>query len=470
MRMNVLKNRDRGRVDMTQGPILRNLLLFSVPMMLSGVLQLFFSAADISVAGRYLGDGEMAAIGAASTLITLLVNLFVGLSVGVSVSLGRAYGSGEHLTARRVVHTAMVLALVWGAAISSLGFLGATTLLELMDVPTHLLPMASTYLRIYACGLIGSSLFNFGSAVLRATGETRQPLYCLAVSCGLNFVLNQIFVRVCGMELEGVAWATAVSLIVMGLMTVVFMLRNGGPAQFSFRHLQVHWPALWNILGLGIPAGLQGIFFPLSNIVLQKYINTFGETVIAANSAACNIESFVYQALNGVYHACMAFVSCNMGAGNWRRVRAVFLRSLGTVLVTGLVLGLGMVALGHPLLSIYTNSPAVVEQAMLRFLFTGIPYFLCGLLEVVVGALRGLGSSVLPMIISVLGICGVRIAWVLTVFPVERFHTLECIYLSYPLSWAVALLAQSIWLPLLTKKLRKQMGIPLYLFKSPKED
>jgi len=451
------------QIAMNNGPILKNLLLFSVPMMLSGVLQLLFNAADIAVAGRYIGDEELAAIGATATLINLLVNLMVGLSVGVSVSLGRAYGSGEQLTVRRLVHTAMILAVLWGAVVSALSIFAAETLLRLMQVPEHLLPLAVRYLRIYACGMIGSALFNFGSAVLRATGDIKSPLYCLAVSCGLNFVLNLLFVLCWNMGLEGVALATAISLWVMGLLTVVSMMRNTGLAQFAFRHLGVHGKTLGGILGLGIPAGLQGIFFPLSNIVLQTYINAFGETVIAANSAACNVESIVYQALIGFYHACMAFVSCNMGAGNWRRVREVFRQSMWAVAVTGLVLGLGMVALGEPLLGIYTKSPEIIEQGLLRFLFTGIPYFLCGMMEVVVGALRGLGSSVQPMIISVLGVCGVRIAWVLTVFQAEQFHRVEFIYISYPLSWAVTLIAQCVWLVLLTGKLRKQHNIPLYM-------
>lgn len=441
---------------MNQGPILSNLLLYSVPMMLSGVLQLLFNAADISVAGRYIGPSELAAIGATATLINLLINLLVGLSVGVSVSLGRSYGAGIKLTVRRVVHTAMILAVVWGAIMSAVSFFGAETLLRLMKVPEELLPLAVRYLRIYACGMIGSALFNFGSAVLRAVGDIKHPLYCLGVSCGLNFALNLLFVRVGNMRLEGVALATTISLWVMGLSVVVCMMRNTGSAQLTFHHLRLHRKTLLDILKIGIPAGLQGIFFPLSNIVLQTYINGFGEVVIAANSAACNIESFVYQALNGFYHGCMAFVCCNVGAHNWKRVWEVFRKSMLAVTVTGLVLGLGMVALGKPLLGIYTDSPDIIQQGMLRFLFTGIPYFLCGLMEVVVGALRGLGSSVVPMIISVLGVCGVRIAWVMTVFQAEQFHTVESVYFSYPLSWAVTLVVQGIWLILLAKRLREK--------------
>ena len=455
-------------INMSDGPILKNLLLFSVPMMLSGILQLFFNAADISIAGRYIGDAEMAAIGAAASLINLLINLFVGLSVGVTVSLGRAYGSGEQQAVGHLVHTAMILAAVCGTVISSVSIFAATPLLRLMNVPEHILPLSVSYLRIYACGMIGSSLYNFGSAILRAMGDIRRPLYCLAVSCGLNFVLNRLFVLRLGMELEGVAWATAISLWGMGLMLLVFLVRNRGSARLSFRHLRMHRKTLGIILGLGIPAGLQGIFLPLSNIVLQTFINDFGETVIAANSAASNIESFVYQALNGFYHACMAFVSCNMGAGNWQRIRKVFYRSVFAVTLTGLVLGLGMVALGTPLLRIYTETPEIIEQGLLRFLFTGIPYFLCGVMEVIVGTLRSLGSSLPPTILSVLGVCGVRLGWVFTVFQADRFHTVEFIYLSYPLSWAVTLLAQGVWLILLTRKLRNRKGVPLYILPHPK--
>ena len=441
---------------MSHGPILPNLLRYCAPMMLSGVLQLLFNAADISVAGRYIGELEMAAVGATATLVNLLINLLVGLSVGVSVCLGRAYGVGEGQTERRIVHNAMLLALICGVAVSLVSFFGAEFLLGLMKVPKRLLPTAAGYLRIYACGMMGSALFNFGSAVLRAMGDIRRPMYCLAVSCGLNFALNHLLVRVGDMGLKGIALATAISLWVMGLLLVVCMMRASGDTRLSFRHLRPHGKTLWRILSIGIPAGLQGIFFPLSNIVLQTYINSFGEIVIAANSAACNVESFVYQALNGFYHGCLAFVSFNMGAGNYKRVWQVFRRSMIGVGVTGLVLGLGMVALGRPVLAIYTDAPKVVEQALLRFLFTGIPYFLCGLMEVVVGMLRGLGSSVTPMIISVLGVCGVRILWVMTVFQAERFHRVEAVYFSYPLSWAVTLAAQSIWLILLTKRLRKK--------------
>lgn len=442
---------DHRVIDMTQGPILSNLLLFSVPMMLSGILQLLFNAADISIAGQYIGDHEMGAIGATGTLINLLVNLFVGLSVGVTVSLGQAIGSGQKERVDQIVHTATVLSAIFGAVISAVSFFGAELLLGLMKVPEEMLPMAVRYLRIYACGMIGSSLYNFGSAVLRATGDSKRPLYCLAVSSGLNFALNQLFVRVFHMGLEGVAWSTAISLWVMGLLTVVCMMRN--KSLFSFRQLRLHGRTLSKILGLGIPAGLQGIFFPLSNIVLQTYINEFGPVVIAANSAACNVESFVYQALIGFYHGCLAFVSCNAGAHNWKRVKEVFVKSLIAVAITGIVLGLGMVALGKPLLGLYTGSPEIIEQGLLRFLFTGIPYFLCGMMEVVVGALRGLGSSIRPMTVSVLGVCGVRIVCALIVAP---YNKVELIYLSYPLSWLVTLIAQGVLLILLAKKIRER--------------
>lgn len=451
--MAFLKKGKKQVIDMNQGPILKNLMLFSVPMMLSGVLQLLFNAADISIAGQYIGDHEMGAIGATGTLINLLVNLFVGLSVGVTVLLGQAYGSGQQQTVSRVVHTAVVLAAIWGAIVSAVSFFGAELLLGLMKVPKEMLPMAVRYLRIYACGMIGSALYNFGSAVLRATGDSKRPLYCLAASSGLNFGLNQLFVRVFHMGLEGVAWSTAISLWVMGLLTLVCMVRNKGQAQLSFRELRLHGKTLRKILGLGIPAGLQGIFFPLSNIVLQTYINAFGPIVIAANSAACNVESFVYQALIGFYHGCLAFVSCNAGAHNWKRVKEVFVKSLIAVAVTGVVLGVGMVVFGKPLLGIYTGNPAIVEQGLLRFLFTGLPYFLCGMMEVVVGALRGLGSSVRPMIASVLGVCGVRILCALIV---EPFHKVELLYLSYPLSWLVTLIAQSILLFVFAKYIRKK--------------
>lgn len=459
---------NRG-IEMNNGPILKNLLRFSVPMMFIGVLQLLFSAADIAVAGQYLGEAEQAAIGTTATLITLLVNLFVGLSVGVSVVLGRAYGSREVLPIRRTVHTAMLLSVIWGAMVALISIVAAEQLLGLMQVPEQILPMAARYLRIYACGMLGSSLFNFGGAVLRATGDSRHPLYSLAVSCVLNFGLNLLFVRVWNMGLEGIALSTAISLWVMGLMTVLFMTHAEGAAKFSFRHLRLHSGTLKKILGMGIPAGLQGIFFPLSNIVLQSYINGFGATVIAANGAACNIESFVYQALNGFYHGCMTFVTSNAGAGNWKRIRAVFRQSLAAVTVTGLVLGLAMVAFGKPLLGIYNPDGPVIEAGQLRFLFTGIPYFLCGIMEVIVGAARGLGSSMRPMLISVLGVCGIRILWVLTVFRLPQFNNVETIYFSYPLSWAVTCVAQGVWLALLIKKMRKRYGVPLYLLALKKE-
>jgi len=451
--MAFLKKSKEQVINMNRGPILKNLILFSVPMMLSGVLQLLFNAADISIAGQYIGDHEMGAIGATGTLINLLVNLFVGLSVGVTVLLGQAYGSGQQQTVSRVVHTAIVWAAIWGAIVSVISIFGAELLLGLMKVPKEMLPMAVRYLRIYACGMIGSSVYNFGSAVLRATGDSKRPLYCLAVSSVMNFGLNQLFVRVFHMGLDGVAWSTAISLWVMGILTLVCMVRNKGLAQLSFRNLRLHGKTLKKILGLGIPAGLQGIFFPLSNIVLQTYINAFGPIVIAANSAACNVESFVYQALIGFYHGCLAFVSCNAGAHNWKRVKKVFTKSMIAVAVTGIVLGLGMVAFGKPLLGIYTDNPNIVKAGQLRFLFTGIPYFLCGMMEVVVGALRGLGSSIRPMIVSVLGVCGVRIICALIVAPYEKVFL---IYLSYPLSWLVTLIAQGVLLIVLAKKIRER--------------
>ena len=428
-------------IDMCSGAILPKMLRFAVPLMCSSVLQLLFNAADVIVVGRWAGDNSLAAVGSNTSLINLLVNLFIGLSVGANILAARCYGAGDKEGLRQTVHTSILLSLLSGVVMAIVGALGASTILGWMQSPEAVRGLAAVYLRIYFLGMPATMVYNFGAALLRAVGDTRRPLYYLLTAGIVNVVLNLFFVIVCKLDVAGVAIATVISQVISATLVLRCLIREQGGIHLELRQMRI-WPArLRQILQVGLPAGFQGVLFALSNVVIQSSVNSFQETVVAGNAAAANIESFVYAAMNAFYQANISFSSQNYGAGQYDRLRPILLRAQACVITTGVVLGGLAVLFGRQLLSIYTDSPDVIDVGLERLAIVCGTYAICGMMDVMVGSLRGLGYSIMPMIVSLLGACVLRLIWIATIFQLPQFHTPETIYWSYPFSWIITFLA-----------------------------
>lgn len=443
-------------MDMCNGPILKKMLLFAIPLMCSSVLQLLFNAADIVVVGRFAGDNSLAAVGSNTALISLLTNLFIGLSIGANVLAARYYGAKQEKALSEIVHTSMLLSVYSGIILTVIGLIGAKRILIWMQTPEEVLDLAALYLRIYFIGMTATMIYNFGSAVLRAIGDTKRPLYYLFVAGIINVILNLIFVIVMKLDVAGVALATVISQCISAFLVVRCLMREQGGMKLILKNLHIHKDKFASILKIGLPAGFQGIVFSLSNVVIQSSVNLFGATVMAGNSAAANIEGFVYFAMNAFYQATISFTSQNMGAKNYERINKIVLVGEMCVTVTGIVLGNLMVLGGESLLGFYSSSPEVIEAGMHRLRVISATYALCGMMDVMVGALRGIGYSVMPMIVSLIGACGLRLLWLATIFQVDRFHNVFIIYLSYPITWLITLSVHIICFIWARRKITKQ--------------
>lgn len=420
---------------MIHGPLLGKILLFTLPLMASSILQLLFNAADIIVVGRYAGSDALAAVGSTGALINLLTNMFIGFSVGANVLVARYYGAGKPDEVSETVHTSVMLSIIGGILLAAIGIIFASPLLELMGTPENVLPLAALYVRIYFAGMPVILLYNYGSAILRAIGDTKRPLYYLAVAGVLNIILNLIFVIVFEMSVAGVALATILSQTLSAVLVIRCLMHTEGGCHLDLHQLKIHSHKLWKILQLGLPAGLQGSIFSLSNVLIQSSVNSFGAIAMAGNSAAANIEGFTYVAMNSFYQAAITFVSQNMGAMEFKRIRKIAWQCLACVTVTGALLGNLSFFFGHQLLGIYSDEAEVIRYGIYRLEVIGTTYFLCGIMDVCVGCLRGIGYSFLPMVVSLLGACGFRILWIFTVF--KGHHDLHTLYISYPISWAI---------------------------------
>lgn len=447
------------QIDMVHGPLAGKILLFALPLMLSSLLQLLFNAADVVVVGRCAGKEALAAVGSTGSLINLLVNLFVGFSVGTNVVVARDLGAGREEDVHASVHTAIAISLISGVFLTALGVGLARQLLIWTSSAPDVIDLATIYLRIYFCGMPVNMLYNFGAAILRAQGDTRRPLYYLAIAGVTNVALNLLFVIVFQMSVAGVALATIISQAISALLVLGCLMRDQGPLHLDLRALHLDKRVVRRILQVGLPAGFQGIVFSLSNVVIQSSINSFGSTaVIAGSSASSNIEGFVYVSMNAFYQTDLTFTSQNYGAGECRRVdRSLILCQLYS-LIFGLVLGNLAVFFGHPLASIYApGEEDVIAQAMLRLKYVCSLYCLCGVMDVMVGVLRGLGYSVVPMVVSMAGACGTRLLWVATIF--QAYHTPEVLYSSYPVSWAITAAIHIAFFLLIRKKAYAKCGI-----------
>jgi len=444
------------RMDMCSGPVLKKLLLFSLPLMASGVLQLLFNAADVIVVGNFAGDNSMGAVGSTSSLINLFTNLFVGLSVGVNVIAARAHGANSASDMQETVHTSMLLSVICGAALAVIGFILAPEMLVLMNATETQLPLAVTYLRIYFLGMPATMVYNFGAAILRAVGDTKRPLYFLTAAGFINVGLNLLFVIALKMDVAGVALATVISQCISAGLTVLCLIKDSAEIHLDLRKLKIHKRILLSVMRLGLPAGFQGTIFSLSNVVIQSSVNLFGDTVISGNSAASSIEGFIYMAMNTFYQAAISFTGQHMGAKKYDRIPRILASSLICVSVTGIVFGWAVFLLGRPLLGIYSNSSTVIDAGMVRLSVIATTYALCGAMDVMVGMLRGIGYSIMPMIVSLLGACGLRILWIATVFQIPEYHSAQTVYLSYPMSWGITLLVHIICYAVVWRRLKRR--------------
>lgn len=444
-------------LNTTEGPIFSKIITFTVPLILSGILQLLFNTVDMVVAGRYAGKVALAAIGSTSSLINLLVNVFMGLSVGGNVLVARFFGSGRNKDVHETVHTAVTISLVSGVILAFVGIMFAPSLLTLMGTPSEVLPDASLYIRIYFAGMPVMMLYNFGAAILRAIGDTKRPLAYLTIAGAVNAVCNMAFIIIFGMGVDGVAYATVLSQTISALLIIRCLMNTEESYKLELKKLRIYKDKLLQILRLGLPAGFQGAVFSISNVLIQSSINSFGPDAMAGSTASSSLEGFVYVSMNSVHHTCLSFVSQNYGAYKLDRIKKIFAECLAFVTIVGAVLGTLAYLLGPELLSIYAgenDKDVVIYYGMIRVTVIMLTYFTCGLMDVCVGAIRGLGYSILPMIVSLLGACGLRILWIFTIF--RQIHTLEILYISYPVSWIITTMAHLICFYIAFKKTKEK--------------
>ena len=447
------KNAKKYEIDMCSGPLFGKILLFYIPLMLSGILQLLFNAADIVVVGRFVGSEALAAVGSTSSLINLLVNVFIGLSVGANVLAARFFGAGKKEELSDMVHTAIATSLVSGIFLIFLGVLLARPALLLMETPENVIDQAVLYMRIYFIGMPATMAYNFGSAILRAAGDTKRPLYYLFAAGVVNVVLNLFFVIVCGLGVAGVAIATVISQVISAALVIRCLALSDSDYKLDLKRLRIVPDKLLRMVQIGVPAGLQGALFSVSNVLIQSSVNSFGSVAMAGNTAASNIEGFVYTSMNAFHQTAISFTGQNYGARNYKRIGRILLICQLLVIAVGLLFGNAAYLLGDKLLLLYSSEPEVITYGLLRMSIICTTYCLCGMMDVMVGSLRGMGYSVMPMLVSLTGACLFRILWIYTVF--QEIPTLQCLYWSYPVSWGLTFLAHLLCFVVVYRKLLK---------------
>lgn len=443
-------------MDMCSGPIFVKIIVFAIPLILSGILQLLFNAADIIVVGRFAGSASLAAVGSTSALINLLVNVFIGLSVGANVMVARFYGAGQQRDLEETVHTAMVMAAAGGVILIAVGMVLAGPLLKLMGTPKDVLSLAVLYMEIFFVGMPANLVYNFGSAILRAVGDTKRPLYFLLIAGVVNVILNLFFVIALSMGVAGVALATVVSQCISACLIVWCLMKTDAGYRLDLKKLRVVRNKARSIVKIGLPAGLQGAIFSVSNVLIQSSVNSFGSVAMAGNTAAQNIEGFVYTSMNAVYQTALSFTSQNFGAKQYVRMKKILVYCLMVTTMVGLIMGGGTVIFARQLLGIYSSDHEVIGYGIRRLQIIGTTYFACGLMDCMVGGLRGMGYSVMPMIVSLTGACVLRVVWIYTAFAMNR--TLQTLYISYPVSWIITFGAHMVCYVIVLKKVKKTMG------------
>lgn len=448
--MSTQQKKSKYEIDMCNGSILDKLVSFSIPLMLSGILQLLFNAVDIIVVGRFTGSEALAAVGSTTALINVFVNFFIGISLGSNVLAARFYAAGKDQEMSETVHTAITLALISGVVMEIVGVVSAKGALQLMDTPDNVLNLSTLYMRIYFVGMPFFMLYNYGAAILRAVGDTKRPLLFLIVSGATNVVLNLILVIRFHMGVAGVAIATVISQGISCVLVLRCLYYSEGSYQLRFSKLGMKARYVKQIFQVGVPAGIQSTIINFSNVLLQSSVNSFGSVAMAGYTAANNILGFLYVSINSITQACMSFTSQNYGVRKFKRMDKILFECLGLTMVVALVLGGGSYLFGSELMHIYTKSADVVACGMDIMLYTTVTYFLCGIMDLFPGALRGMGHSAVPMILSVIGTVGTRIVWIYWVFPQHR--ALDFLFISYPVSWILTIVMQVVCFYFVRKK------------------
>lgn len=429
--------------SMREGSILKSVIIYTIPIILTGLLQLLFNAADLIVVGWFSGSDSVAAVGATGALTNLIVNLFIGLSVGAGVAVAQGLGAGNDKITSDAVHTAIPVAVISGIFLTVIGVLFSRNFLELMGTPEgKLLSLSSVYMQIYFCGMTFSMLYNFGSAILRAAGDTRSPLIFLTIAGVLNVILNIVFVALFKLDVAGVALATSISQAISAVLVLQALMKRSDACHFEFKKMHIYKSALLRMARIGVPAGLQGSLFSISNVLIQSSVNSFGAAHMSGSAAASSIEGFCYVTMNSFHQTALNFCGQNYGAGDFKRVKRITWVCLMTVAAAGFIVGNISYIFGRELLGIYiTDSSEAINYGMERLKFMLVPYFLCGIMDTTTGAMRGIGSSVIPMVITVVGVCVMRIVWIYTVFAMPQYHTFSGLFISYPISWLLTFAA-----------------------------
>ena len=427
---------------MCNGTIMDKLITFAFPLMLSGVLQLMFNAVDIIVVGRFSGSSSLAAVGSTTALINVFTNLFIGISLGANVLAARFFAAGREKEMSETVHTSITFALISGIAMAIVGQICAKGALELMGTPEDVIGLSALYMRIYFLGMPFFMLYNYGAAILRAVGDTKRPLYFLVVSGVINAVLNMVLVIVFDLGVAGVAIATVFSQMISCVLVLICLARTDASYRLYISKLGMKQEYLEQIFRVGIPAGIQSTVINFSNALLQSSVNSFGSTAMAGYTAANNVLGFLYMSINSVTQACMSFTSQNYGVGKYKRMDRVLLDCLILSVSVALLLGCGAYIFGTQILQIYTEDAQVVQCGLEILSITTVPYFLCGIMDLFPGALRGMGYSAVPMFLSIIGTVGTRILWIFVFFP--QYRSLYFLFISYPGSWLATIVMQVI--------------------------
>lgn len=425
-------------MDMTEGPLFSKIIRYSIPLILTGILSLLYNAADLIVVGRFSGTEALAAVGATGSLNALMINVFLGISTGAGVVAAQHFGAKEDSEVSKVLHTSVIAAIFGGFIMMAIGELFSGNFLAMMGTPEEILPLSTVYMKIIFLGVPGNLLYNYCASVLRASGDTKRPLIILSLSGLANVLLNLLLVIGLHMGVSGVAIATITSQYLSALLVLLYMSRQSGALRFSLALLRFDGKKFRRILAIGIPCGIQGSLFSISNVLIQSSVNSFGAVAMAGNSAAGNIEGFIYTSMNAIHHTCMNFTGQNVGARKHDRLMKVLFACLVVVMAVWVLVGGSLLLFREPLLSLYVDHNAenfaeVIRVGAERMSVVGATYFLCGIMEVVNGSLRGMGKTLLPSIISLLGACGFRILWIYTAF--KYWHTLTSLFVSYPISW-----------------------------------
>lgn len=447
-----MKN-NKYEIDMCNGTIMDKLISFALPLMISGMLQLMFNAVDIIVVGRFTGSQALAAVGSTTALICTFTNLFIGVSLGANVLAARFYASGKTKEMSETVHTAILLALISGIAMSIIGILCARESLVLIATPDDIIGQAALYLRIYFSGMPFFMLYNYGAAILRAVGDTKRPLMYLIAAGTANAVLDLILVIIFKMGVAGVAIGTITSQFISCVLVIRCLCKTDAIYKLYISKLRIKKYYLIQILKVGLPAGIQSTVINFSNVLLQSSVNSFGEIAMAGYTAANNILGFLYVSVNSVTQACMSFTSQNYGVRKFKRMDKVLVDCTILSIIVSVVIGGGSYLLGHQILGIYTKQEDVIQCGMEILSISTIPYFLCGLMDMIPGSMRGVGYSAVPMLLSIIGTVGTRLVWIYGVFPEHR--SLYVLFMSYPVSWGLTIVMQAICLVFVRRKIRK---------------